>query len=99
MARTGEAFPSIRRAFACLTLDGSALYCPRQNPSPNGGMAMPRSARDAEPFVVWALSVVVAVVFFVAGLQKLFGFAPIGLEAAAMTSFPQWIRLVVGFLE
>lgn len=60
---------------------------------------MTRSARDAEAFVVWALSVVVAVVFFVAGAQKLFGVAPIGLEAAAMASFPQWIRIVVGVLE
>jgi uncharacterized membrane protein YphA (DoxX/SURF4 family) len=62
-------------------------------------MAMPRSARDAEAVVVWALSVVVAAVFFVAGVQKLVGLQPIGLEAAAMVSFPQWIRIVVGILE
>lgn len=60
---------------------------------------MPRSARDAEAVVVWAVSVMVAVVFFVAGIQKLLGIAPIGLEAAAMASFPQWIRIVVGVLE
>ena len=60
---------------------------------------MPRSARDAEAVVLWALSVMVAAVFFVAGLQKLLGVEPIGLEAAAMAGFPQWLRIVVGLIE
>ena len=60
---------------------------------------MTRSARDAEALVVWALSIIVAVVFFVTGAMKIFGVDPIGLEAAAMATFPQWIRTVVGVLE
>jgi uncharacterized membrane protein YphA (DoxX/SURF4 family) len=60
---------------------------------------MPRSARDAEAVVLWALSVMVAAIFFIAGLQKLLGMEPIGLEAAAMASFPQWLRIVVAVFE
>lgn len=60
---------------------------------------MTRSARDAEAVVLWAVSAVIAAVFFAAGMQKLIGIAPIGLEAAAMAGFPRWIRVAVGVVE
>lgn len=56
-------------------------------------------ARAVENLVIWALSIVLAAIFFLAGAPKLLGIAPVGLEAAAMRGFPTWIRVVVGIAE
>ena len=60
-------------------------------------MQEPRKSADA--IVVWVLSVILAAVFATTGLAKLIGTEPIGLQAAAMNGFPQWIRMVVGIVE
>ncbi len=51
------------------------------------------------PVAVWVLSVLLAVVFLVAGIPKLVGGATPWLQAAAMRGFPDWIRIVVGIVE
>lgn len=56
-------------------------------------------ARAADAFVVWAISIVAAAMFLIAGLPKIFGLPAIGLQAAAMTDFPGWIRVIVGIVE
>lgn len=60
-------------------------------------MEQPR--RSADAIVVWILSVILAAVFATTGIAKLIGAEPIGLQAAAMNGFPQWIRMVVGVVE
>lgn len=60
---------------------------------------MTRAARGAESVGVWALSLLLAAVFLITGISKILGTGTIGLEAAAMASFPQWIRIVVGVVE
>ena len=55
--------------------------------------------RRSESIVVWILSVLLAAVFATTGISKLIGIEPIGLQAAAMNGFPQWIRMVVGLVE
>jgi putative oxidoreductase len=60
---------------------------------------MQQPKRNAEAIVVWILSVILAAVFATTGLAKLIGVEPIGLQAAAMNGFPQWIRMVVGVVE
>ena len=59
---------------------------------------MEQRARS-DSIVVWILSVLLAAVFATTGIAKLVGFEPIGLEAAAMNGFPQWIRIVVALVE
>jgi putative oxidoreductase len=59
---------------------------------------MEQRARS-DTIVVWILSVLLAAVFATTGIAKLVGFEPIGLQAAAMNGFPQWIRVVVGLVE
>ena len=49
--------------------------------------------------IVWALSVLLACVFLLAGIPKITGSAPIWLQAAAMRGFPAWLRIVVGVVE
>ncbi|MGH7677918.1 MAG: DoxX family protein [Gemmatimonadaceae bacterium] len=60
-------------------------------------MEQPR--RSADAIVVWILSLILAAVFATTGIAKLIGAHPIGLQAAAMDGFPQWIRMVVGVVE
>jgi putative oxidoreductase len=60
-------------------------------------MQQPKKSADA--IVVWILSVILAAVFATTGIAKLIGIEPIGLQAAAMNGFPQWIRMVVGVVE
>jgi putative oxidoreductase len=55
--------------------------------------------RSADTVVVWIVSVLLAAVFATTGISKLIGSDPIGLQAAAMRGFPQWIRVVVGIVE
>jgi putative oxidoreductase len=55
--------------------------------------------RSADTVVVWIVSVLLAAVFATTGISKLIGAEPIGLQAAAMRGFPQWIRIVVGIVE
>jgi uncharacterized membrane protein YphA (DoxX/SURF4 family) len=55
--------------------------------------------RSADVVVVWIVSVLLAAVFATTGISKLIGSEPIGLQAAAMRGFPQWIRIVVGLVE
>ena len=57
-----------------------------------------RATRN-DAIVVWIVSVLLAVVFATTGLAKLIGREPIGLQAAAMNGFPQWIRTLVGIVE
>jgi putative oxidoreductase len=59
---------------------------------------MEQRARS-DTVVVWILSVLLAAVFATTGIAKLIGFEPIGLQAAAMNGFPQWIRIVVALVE
>jgi uncharacterized membrane protein YphA (DoxX/SURF4 family) len=56
-------------------------------------------ARAVDAFVVWALSIVLAGVFLLTGVPKLLGLGTVGLQAAAMRGFPEWMRLVVGIVE
>ena len=60
---------------------------------------MQQPGRSADAIVVWILSVILAAVFATTGVSKLIGAEPIGLQAAAMNGFPQWIRMVVGVVE
>jgi putative oxidoreductase len=60
---------------------------------------MEQRARSADTIVVWILSVILAAVFATTGVAKLIGTEPIGLQAASMQGFPQWIRMVVGLVE
>ncbi|MFN2564884.1 MAG: DoxX family protein [Gemmatimonadaceae bacterium] len=59
-------------------------------------MAKKRAVND---FVVWSLSVILAGVFLLTGVPKLFGWQPLVLEAAGMRDFPAWIRVIVGIVE
>lgn len=59
---------------------------------------MPRK-RAVNDFVVWTLSVILAGVFLLTGVPKFFGWTPIVLQAASMSDFPAWIRVIVGFVE
>ena len=56
-------------------------------------------ARVMEAFVDWALSIVLAGIFLLAGVPKLFGIDTVGLQAAAMHGFPDWVRVVAGLVE
>jgi uncharacterized membrane protein YphA (DoxX/SURF4 family) len=60
---------------------------------------MEQRTRSADSVVVWILTVLLAAVFATTGIAKLVGAEPIGLQAAAMEGFPQWIRMVVGIVE
>jgi uncharacterized membrane protein YphA (DoxX/SURF4 family) len=55
--------------------------------------------RAIDAFVMWAISVVLAGIFLLAGVPKLLGIESVGLQAAAMNGFPGWIRVVVGLVE
>src|SRR5918998_2235539 len=59
---------------------------------------MPKK-RAVNDFVVWTLSVVLAGIFLLAGLPKIFGWSPLILQSAAMPGFPTWIRAIVGIVE
>jgi len=54
-----------------------------------------RSARS----VTWILSIVLAIVFLATGIAKLTGASTFYIQAATMTGFPAWIRIVVGLVE
>lgn len=56
-------------------------------------------ARAVDAFVVWVLSILLAGVFLLTGVPKLLGLGTVGLQAAAMRGFPEWIRLIVGIVE
>ena len=58
-----------------------------------------RRAHAVDAFVVWALSIVLAAVFVIAGVPKLLGIETVGLQAAAMRGFPPFIRVIVGLIE
>jgi len=60
---------------------------------------MGQQTRSADSVVVWILSALLAAVFATTGIAKVIGAEPIGLQAAAMDGFPQWIRMVVGLVE
>src|SRR3712207_5404647 len=59
---------------------------------------MPKK-RAVNDFVVWTLSVILAGIFLLAGLPKLFGWNPLVLDSAGMPGFPNWIRAIVGIVE
>src|SRR5918992_1270579 len=59
---------------------------------------MPKK-RAVNDFVVWTVSVILAGVFLLTGVPKLFGWQPLVLEAAGMQEFPPWIRVIVGLVE
>lgn len=56
-------------------------------------------ARAADAFVMWTISIVLTAIFLLAGVPKLLGMEPVGLQAAAMHGFPGWIRIAVGLVE
>jgi putative oxidoreductase len=56
-------------------------------------------ARTVDAFVVWTLSIVLAGIFLLTGVPKLLGLGTVGLQAAAMRGFPEWMRLLVGLVE
>jgi putative oxidoreductase len=58
-----------------------------------------QKVRAVNDFVVWTLSVLLAAVFLLAGVPKVLGIAPVGFQAAAMTGFPNGLRIVIGLLE
>lgn len=60
---------------------------------------MEQRMRNADSVVVWILSALLAAVFATTGIAKVIGAEPIGLQAAAMIGFPEWIRLLVGLVE
>lgn len=55
--------------------------------------------RSANAVVVWVLSIVLAIVFLVSGISKFFGANTLGLQAATMHGFPDWMRILVGIVE
>ena len=55
--------------------------------------------RAIDAFVMWGISIVLAAIFLLAGVPKLLGIEPVGLQAAAMHGFPGWIRIAVGLVE
>lgn len=60
---------------------------------------MEQRTRNPDTVVVWILTVLLAALFATTGIAKLIGVEPIGLQAAAMRGFPEWIRVVVGLAE
>ena len=58
-----------------------------------------RKGSTLDGIVVWAVSILLAAVFLLAGLPKLLGTETVGLQAAAMRGFPGWIRILVGMVE
>ncbi len=56
-------------------------------------------ARAVDDFVIWTLSVLLAGIFLLAGLPKLFGTPAVGFQAAAMVGFPTGLRIVIGLFE
>jgi putative oxidoreductase len=60
---------------------------------------MEQRTRSAENVVVGILTLLLAAVFVTTGVAKLTGVEPIGLQAAAMRGFPDWVRIVVGLAE
>ncbi|HEU4630434.1 MAG TPA: DoxX family protein, partial [Gemmatimonadaceae bacterium] len=56
-------------------------------------------ARAVDAVIVWALSIVLAALFLLAGLPKLLGMETIGLQAVAMEGFPSWVRVLAGILQ
>lgn len=60
---------------------------------------MQQPTRSAGSVAMWVLTVLLAGVFVTTGVSKLIGTEPIGLQAAAMRGFPDWIRVIVGIAE
>jgi uncharacterized membrane protein YphA (DoxX/SURF4 family) len=56
-------------------------------------------ARVVDGFVTWTLSILLAGIFLLAGLPKVFGTAAVGFQAAAMEGFPAGLRFAVGLVE
>lgn len=55
--------------------------------------------RNGNAIVVRIVSVILAIIFLLAGVPKLFGAGTLGIQAAAMHGFPTWIRVVTGVVE
>ena len=60
---------------------------------------MANGSRSPNAIVVWVLTVVLAIVFLGTGISKLVGIGTLGLQAAAMQGFPEWMRILVGLVE
>lgn len=60
---------------------------------------MEHRMRSADSLVIWILTVLLAAIFATTGTAKLMGTEPIALQAAAMSGFPEWIRVIVGIAE
>lgn len=58
-----------------------------------------QKARAVDSVVIWAVSIVLAGMFLLAGIQKLVGIEGLGLQAAAMRDFPGGLRVLVGLVE
>lgn len=55
--------------------------------------------RTGNTTAVRVVSVILAIVFLLAGIPKILGVGAIGLQAASMQGFPAWIRIVTGVCE
>jgi putative oxidoreductase len=56
-------------------------------------------ARGMTGGVMWAVSVLLAGIFIMAGVPKVIGTGTLWLQASAMHGFPGWIRVLVGTFE
>jgi uncharacterized membrane protein YphA (DoxX/SURF4 family) len=56
-------------------------------------------ARAVDAFVIWTLSIVLAGLFLLTGLPKVFGVGGVGFQASAMRDFPAAMRVIVGLVE
>lgn len=58
-------------------------------------------ARAADTIIIRVLSVALALLFLLTGLAKILGGLPMlpALQAASMTDFPAWVRIMVGVFE
>lgn len=60
---------------------------------------MEHRSRSAESVILWLFTLLLGATFAVTGAAKIVGVEPIGLQAAAMRGFPDWIRTIVGIVE
>src|SRR3954462_3566491 len=94
----GPAAPSTRKRHSTAVGRPSAHIMRARIGDGNGEVHMNR-ARAIDAFVAWTLSVLLSGVFLLAGIPKLLGIPTVAIEAAAMTGFPTWIRVLAGLFE
>ena len=60
---------------------------------------MEHRSRSAESVILWLVTLLLGATFAVTGVAKIVGAEPVGLQAAAMRGFPEWVRIIVGIVE